>query len=238
MKLAILASGNGSTAEVIFDLASLVVVSDPNAGVLQRLEKYEQSSSANNQTSEKKLSHVLINRQNFKTREEFGEALLHILEEHQIDFISQNGWTVYTPENVVEKYRGKIVNAHPGALDSGYPDFGGPKMNDLVVHQAIINFVNKVQRLCNTEIDLHLVTEEFDKGELVAIKEVEVNKTDTAEQLQQRVKEAEKELLVEFWYKVEKTGKIETIQRKTRVIKPGEEQFLEEAKEEAIEEYA
>lgn len=227
MKLAILASGNGSTAEVIFDLASLIIVSDPNAGVLQRLEKYEQSSS---------LPHVILDRNNFKTREEFGQALLKVLEEHQIDFISQNGWTVYTPENVVDAFRGRIVNAHPGPLDPGYPDFGGPKMNDLVVHQAVINFTNKVNRLCNTEIDLHLVTEEFDKGELVAIKEVEVNKTDTAEELQQRVKEAEKELLVEFWSKVEKTGEIETIQREERVIKPGEEQLLEEAKEEAIEE--
>lgn len=231
MKLAILASGTGSTSEALFELSSLVIVSDPKAPVIARVKKY-------NLTGKKNLPCVIIDRNYYKDRKQFGEALIEILKKHRIEFVSQNGWTVYTPEDVVDRYRGKIINAHPGPLDPGFPDFGGPKMNDLAVHQSVINFVSKIKRPFKTEIDLHLVNEQFDRGELVAIKEVEVNKDDTAEILQQRLKEVEKEFLKEFWKMIEKSGEIKVIQRPKRVILKGEEKLLLEAKKEAIEKYS
>ncbi|MBI2022497.1 hypothetical protein HYS97_01465, partial [Candidatus Daviesbacteria bacterium] len=155
-----------------------------------------------------------------------------------INFISQNGWTVYTPENVLTEYEGRIINSHPGPLDAPYADFGGAKMNDLVVHAAAIHFFNNVLRPFKTEINLHFVTKDFDKGEVVARREVEVYPADTPRILQQRVKVAERELLRVFWKRISLSQKIKPIKRDERVIKEGEEKSLEEAKRQAIKKWS
>lgn len=230
-RLAILASGEGSTGEVLFDKATLLVVSNSQARVLERINKY-------NKEHRYRLNFELVSRAAFRDRAEFGQALFKVLKKYQINFISQNGWTVYTPENVLSFYKGRLINSHPGPLDPGYPDFGGKGMNDLVIHGAVIYFAKHTSRDFKTEITLHQVTREFDKGEIVAFREVDILKEDNPESLQQRVKNVERELLRDFWSEVEKTGEIKTIKKDTRVIKPGEEPILEEAKRAAIEKYS
>ena len=219
MKLAIFGSGIGSTAEAIFDKASLVVTNNPQAGIIQRAK-------------EAGLPVEVVEREG-KSLEEFGEELLQVLKKYDIEFISQNGWELLTPSNMVKAYEGKITNNHPAPLDPGHPDFGGKGMKGLAVHKAVLNFVRAVNRPFKTEIDIHLITEEFDKGELVAIREVEVESDDTPETLQERVKEVEKQLMKDFWREAQETGKIEVIKREKRVIKFGEEKLLEQTKEEA-----
>lgn len=220
MRLAILASGKGSTAEAIFDKASLVITNNPQAGIIEKAKLAG-------------LAVEVVEREG-KSLEEFGKELLQVLKKHQIEFISQNGWELLTPGNVIKEYEGKITNNHPAPLDPGYADFGGKGMKGLVVHQAVLNFKKTVDRPFNTEIDIHLITEEFDKGELVAIREVEIMPGDTPETLQARLKEVEKNLIRDFWDEVDKTGKIETFKRERRVILPSEVEILQKAKQEAI----
>jgi len=220
MKLAIFASGTGSTAQVLFDKASLVITNNPQAGIIERAKNVG-------------VPVEIIEREG-KSLEDFGGQLLLLLQDYEIEFISQNGWETLTPEAVVKAYEGRITNNHPAPLDPGYPDFGGKGMKGLVVHQAVLNFARSVERPFKTEIDIHLVTEEFDKGELVALREVEIKEEDTPESLQSRVKEVEKQLIKDFWDEVEETGRIEVIKRSERVIKLGEEIILEEAKREAV----
>ncbi len=218
-KLAILASGIGSTAQTLFDLASLVITNNPNAGIIEKA----------------KVAGVpveIVMREG-KSLEQFGEELLKVLKKHGIEFISQNGWELLTPGNVIKKYEGRITNNHPAPLDPGYPDFGGKGMKGLTVHQAVLNFANVIKRPFKTEIDIHLITEEFDKGELVSKREVEIQPGDTPESLQQKVKEVEKQLIRDFWDEVEETGRIKVIKRNERVIKSGEEKLLEQSKAQA-----
>lgn len=229
--LAILASGEGSTGEVLFDKANLVIASNPQAGIIDRIKKY-------NQKNNNRLSWETVSRAAFRDRAEFGQALIRVLKKYHINFISQNGWTVFTSENILNEYKGRIINSHPGPLDLGYPDFGGKGMNDLAVHSAAIYFKKNIKRDFKTEICLHLVTSEFDKGELVGFREVDVSNSDTPQILQQRVKEAERELLKDFWGKVEKEGEIKVIKREKRVIQKGEEEVLKEAKQAAYEKYS
>jgi folate-dependent phosphoribosylglycinamide formyltransferase PurN len=220
MKLAIFGSGIGSTAEAIFNKASLVVTNNPTAGIIQKAK-------------DAGLPVEIVEREG-KSLEQFGEELLEVLKKHQIEFISQNGWELLTPGNVIKAFEGKITNNHPAPLDPGHPDFGGKGMKGLTVHQAVLNFAGAVNRPFKTEIDIHLITEEFDKGELVAIREVEILQDDTPQGLQSRVKEVEKSLMKDFWDEVEETGKIEIIRRSERIIKSEELEILEKAKQEAI----
>ena len=220
MKLAILGSGNGSTAEAIFDRASLVITNNPEAGIIERAKRAG-------------VPVEVIERKE-KTLDEYGSYMLMVLRDYEIEFISQNGWEVLTPSNVVKIFKGRITNNHPAPLDPGFADFGGKGMKGLSVHHAVLNFAYSINRPFKTEIDIHLVTEEFDKGELVALREVEIKDGDTAESLQQRLKEVEKQLMKDFWDEVEETGRIEVIKRPERVIRAGEEKILEEAKAQAI----
>lgn len=220
MKLAIFASGEGSTAEVLFSKATVVIANNPEAGVIERAKKAG-------------LPVEVVIKEG-KSFEEFAQELLRVLRKYEIEFISQNGWEMITPVIVCDKYAGRITNNHPAPLDPGYPDFGGKGMKGLAVHQAVLNFFHKVKRPFNTEICIHLVTPELDKGGLLAYEPVEILEEDSAETLQRRVKEAEKKLIVEFLDKVEKVGKLIPIQRSERLIKPQELGILNEAKTEAL----
>lgn len=220
MKLAILASGIGSTAQVLFDCASVILTNNPNAGIIERARNLGIP--------------VEIVEKNDLNLEEFGEKIIAALSKYDFDFISQNGWEMITPGNVCKKYEGKITNNHPAPLDPGHPDFGGKGMKGLAVHQAVLNFFHKVNRPFNTEICIHLVTSDLDKGQLLAYEPVEIMDQDTPEILQARVKETEKKLMGEFWGNVEKTGKLVPIQRTERLIKEEEFGILDEAKAQAV----
>lgn len=220
MKLAIFASGTGSTAEVLFKYASVVLTNIPDAGVI------EKAKSAG-------VPVEIIERDGLSL-EQFGERILKALSKYEFDFISQNGWEALTPSNVCEKYTGKITNNHPAPLDPGYPDFGGKGMKGLAVHQAVLNFSKKIQRPFNSEICIHLVNEQLDKGELLSIMPVEIKENDEAQTLQERVKEVEKGLIADFWGKVEASMTLTPIQRGERLILPEEISLLEMAKAEAL----
>ncbi len=223
MKLAIFASGAGTTAEVLFKYASVVVTNIPDAGVIGKAEKVGIP--------------VEIIEKNGLSLEQFGEKILEVLGKYDFDFISQNGWEMITPINVCQKYDGKITNNHPAPLDPGYPDFGGKGMKGLAVHQAVLNFFHKAKRPFNSEICIHLVNPELDKGELLAYEPVEIEESDTAQSLQARVKETEKVLIAQFWADVEKSEKLIPVIREERLIKDEEFGLLEEAKSDAIAEF-
>lgn len=224
LKLVIFASGTGSTAEVLFPKAAVILTNNPEARVIERAKNAGVP--------------VEIVEKNGMNLEEFGGKILKALSKYEFDFISQNGWEMITPISVCQKFAGRITNNHPAPLDPGHPDFGGKGMKGLVVHQAVLNFFKKVRRPFKSEVCIHLVNEELDKGALLAYKPVEIMEEDSAESLRARVKEIEKKLIAEFWDKVEKDGKLMPIQRQNRLIRPDEVGFLEEAKAEAIEEYS
>ena len=78
------------------------------------------------------------------------------------------------------------VNIHPSLL----PKYGGLGMYGLRVHEAVIAANEKV-----SGCTIHLVTENYDEGPILAQAEVPVNENDTAEVLAGRVFEAECQLL-------------------------------------------
>ncbi len=220
MKLALLASGTGSTAEILFKYACVVLTNNPQAGVIEKAK----NAGIPVEIVEKGQMNL----------EQFGKRIMEVLEKYEFDFISQNGWEMITPSNVCAKFGGRITNNHPAPLDPGYPDFGGKGMKGLAVHQAVLNFASKVERKFNSEICIHLVTEELDKGLLLAYKPVEILEGDRALELQNRVKEVEKKLISDFWKGVEEAGILVTIEREERLIREEELGILEEAKVSAL----
>ncbi len=226
LKLAILASGAGTTGEPIFDKAVVIVTNNPDAGVIEKA----QGCGIPVQVMPRKSYQV----DGKYSPEKYGEALIEVFQKYGVDFISQNGWAILTPRKVIDAYRDRIANVHPAPLDPGHPGFGGKGMHGLAVHSAVLNFARAIKRPFETEVTIHEVWEEYDRGPLLAYTAVEIKPNDTPESLQERVKEAEKRQNIDFWNQVADTGKLVEIQRPSRLIFPGEERILEKAKAEAI----
>ena len=92
------------------------------------------------------------------------------------------------------KLRNKIINTHPALLPSIY---GGQGMYGRFVHEAIIKNGEK-----KSGVTIHYVNEVYDKGEIILTKELEIASNETVDSLENRIKELEKEAIVEAFGKL------------------------------------
>ena len=90
------------------------------------------------------------------------------------------GFLVVIPEQMIEKYRNRIINVHPSLI----PSFCGTGFYGLKVHEAALEKGVKV-----VGATVHFVDEGTDTGAIILQKAVAVEKGDTPEVLQRRVME-------------------------------------------------
>ena len=195
---AILISGGGSTAEAtikackngqIKDINPLVISSNPDAKGNERVKNLG-------------INPYIIDRAKF-SKEEFDRKLLKLLEQLRVDIISLQGWLLLISQATVKKYQGKIFNQHPGPMDPGRPDFGGPGMSTPYrVNSALLAYVWITGEKLSAESDTHFVTEAFDMGDLIRAEKMEIpykKKLLTIEDLRKDPSE-----LIETTHKVQK----------------------------------
>ena len=145
VRIAILASGNGSNAENLIlqqpsDLLQypLIITDNAQAGVLQRAKRLGVAT------------HV-FSRADFRE----GSAVLQLLQDEKIDAIVLAGFLSRIPQNIVEHYPSRIINMHPALL----PRFGGKGMYGHFVHEAVLAAGEVV-----SGITIHYVDAEYDHG--------------------------------------------------------------------------
>jgi phosphoribosylglycinamide formyltransferase-1 len=105
-----------------------------------------------------------------------------LLRKNDISFIVLAGFLWLLPENLLNKYPGRIVNIHPALL----PKYGGKGMYGLRVHEAVI-------RSCEREsgISIHYVNEKYDAGDIIFRASCPVMPDDTVDTLAARIHELE-----------------------------------------------
>lgn len=184
VNVAVLVSGGGTNLQALLDAEkagkyrnariALVVASKPGVYALERAAKAGVES-------------VVVSRKDYASADEFNDAMLKTLKEHDIGAVVLAGYLSMVGENVIEAYRDKILNVHPSLI----PSFCGPGFYGLRVHEAALAKGVKV-----TGATVHLVNEKYDDGRIVLQKAVDVLPGDTPESLQRRVMEqAEWQLL-------------------------------------------
>ena len=109
------------------------------------------------------------------------------LSEHKADLVILSGYMRKLGPEVLARYRGRILNIHPGPL----PKFGGQGMYGKHVHDAVVAAGETV-----SGITIHLVDEQYDQGPVVARKDIAVEKGDTGEKLGARIQAQEPEFFV------------------------------------------
>jgi phosphoribosylglycinamide formyltransferase-1 len=148
MNIAILASGAGSNAANIIQhfkntsvQISLIACNNAQAGVFH--------IAKNNN-----IDSFLLSKENFKLTDTF----VNELRNRKIDLIVLAGFLWLVPKNLVDAFEDRIINIHPALL----PKFGGKGMYGHFVHEAVCEAKEK-----ESGITVHLVNEEFDKGEII-----------------------------------------------------------------------
>ena len=116
------------------------------------------------------------------------QAVLAALTQHGCDVIVLAGFMKKLGPRVLRAFHGRIINLHPSLL----PRHGGQGMFGRHVHQAVLDARETV-----TGVTIHLVTEKYDEGRVLAQCEVPVVPGDTVETLAARVLEREHSFLVE-----------------------------------------
>ncbi|WP_374470524.1 phosphoribosylglycinamide formyltransferase [Phenylobacterium sp.] len=188
LKLGFLASANGSSARAI--------VNAIRAGQLtadaRLLVSNNRKAVALEWAREAGLAALCIPTQ--ADPEGSDEALAAEMAAHGVELIVMSGYLRRLGPATLRRYRGRVLNIHPGPL----PAFGGHGMYGRRVHEAVIAAGVPESGVC-----IHLVDEEYDRGPVIARRSVEVLAGDTAETLEARVTALEPAFFVETLRRIE-----------------------------------
>lgn len=110
----------------------------------------------------------------------------NLLAKSEPDIIVLAGFLLQFPKRLLQKYPNRVVNIHPALL----PLYGGKGMYGIHVHTAVMANNEK-----NHGVTVHLVNEEYDKGEILSQESFAIEASDNLESLQTKIHEIEFRLL-------------------------------------------
>jgi len=189
INIVVFASGSGTNFQAIIN-----AVEDGRIdGTIRGLITNKSAITAIDRAKNHGIEHRVIAPSEFHTLKDYTNELLRQLRKWDTNLIALAGYMVKIPDEVIKTYRGRIVNIHPSLL----PKYGGKGFYGINVHQAVIDN-NDSESGCT----VHLVTEEYDDGPILAQRKVPVKKGDDAETLAARVLKQEHQLFPEVIAKI------------------------------------
>ena len=171
-KIAILASGEGTTLQAIMEMCNVVLVISNNSdsGALRRARLFDVPGVFVGKTADPDLN------------------ILTILESSSADLVVLAGYMQKIGPLTLKAYQGRIINTHPSLL----PKHGGKGMYGKRVHQAVLDSGDT-----ETGVTIHHVTDDYDTGAVIAQCVVPIMPGDTVTSIEEHVKKAEKQLICE-----------------------------------------
>ena len=150
LKIAVCVSGGGTNLQAIIDgieqktitntEIAVVISNNPGAYALKRAKKHG-------------IEAVCISPKEYESRAAFNEDFLRRLDAYEVDLVVLAGFLVVIPEQMIAKYRNRIINIHHSFL----PAFIGAKP----YHAA---FERGVKLIGATS---HYVTSDLDAGPII-----------------------------------------------------------------------
>lgn len=183
MRIAALASHGGSILQAVIDAiragkldAELVLVVSNNsaAGALRRAADHD----------------IPTTHLSTRTHPDAGEldaAIADACLQARADWLLLAGYMKRLGPATLTAFAGRIVNTHPALL----PKHGGPGYYGRRVHEAVLAAGDR-----ESGATVHLVDGDYDTGPILRQTRVPVRRDDTPDTLEERVKAAERQLLV------------------------------------------
>jgi phosphoribosylglycinamide formyltransferase-1 len=175
-RIAVFASGYGSNLQALIDFSKNVDLS----GEIVLVFSDKSSAFALKRAQNHGIKAVFLDPAQFKTRGEFDEKIAGILEEEKIDLVVLAGYMLLIGQNIVKKFKNRIINIHPALL----PSFKG-------THGIKDAFDYGVKV---TGVTVHFVDEGLDSGPIIMQQAVDVCEDDSAETLEEKIHEVEHKL--------------------------------------------
>ncbi len=178
MRLVVLVSGSGTNLQALLDAAAdpaygaeVVAVGADRDGI-EGLARAERAG----------LPTFVLRVADFEDRAAWDRALTAAVAEHRPDLVVSAGFMKLVGPDFLAAYGGRMLNTHP-ALSPSFPGMHGPA--DALAHGVKV-----------TGCTLFFVDEGVDTGPIVAQAAVPVADDDSVETLHERIKSAEREMLV------------------------------------------
>lgn len=175
VKIAVFVSGGGTNLQALIDAEKMgkiengkiafVLSSSPQAFALERAAR-------------ENIPTAVCRRKDFSEDAAYSNALIHLMQSHDIGLIVLAGFLTILPENFCTVYKNRIINIHPSLI----PSFCGAGFYGLRVHEAALKAGVKV-----SGATVHFVSDIVDGGAIIAQKAVEVQPDDTPQILQKRI---------------------------------------------------
>ncbi len=183
MKIAVLASHGGSILQAVLDACAsgdlnvqvaLVISNNSGAKALARARAAG-------------IATVHLSSTTHRDPDQLDAAMAQALADADVDWVLLAGYMKKLGPRVLTAYRNRIINTHPALL----PKFGGQGFYGTRVHEAVLASGDT-----ETGATVHLVDEEYDAGPVLAQVRVPIHPGDCVADLEERVKEAERKLVV------------------------------------------
>ena len=177
LRVVVMVSGGGTNLQAIIDgVKTKTITNTELVGVVSN----KKDAYALERAKQNAIPAVCVSPKDYANREAFYDALLETVDGFEPDLIVLAGFLVVLPEQMITKYRNRIINVHPSLI----PSFCGKGFYGLKVHEAALKRGVKV-----TGATVHFVDEGTDTGPIILQRAVEVKAGDTPEILQKRVME-------------------------------------------------
>ena len=174
IKLAILASGNGTNAQQISEHFADNEKVKVDCIIYNRKDAYVAERAKN-----LGIPAVYYGRKDFF---ENGKVLAY-LQSRNIDWIILAGFLWLVPEEILSAFPNHIINIHPALL----PKYGGKGMYGHHVHEAVIANQEK-----ESGITIHIVDNHYDRGTTLFQAKCQLTESDTPDTLAEKIHLLEK----------------------------------------------
>lgn len=175
IKLAILASGNGTNAQRISEYfaksdsvrVDCIIYNVKDAYVAERARKLG-------------VPAYYFGREDFYRN----GRVLTFLKEHDIDWVILAGFLWLVPEDFIDAFPQHIINIHPALL----PSYGGKGMYGGHVHEAVVANHEK-----ESGITIHIIDNQYDRGQTLFQAKCQVTEEDTPDTLAAKIHKLEQQ---------------------------------------------
>ena len=177
LKIAILASGEGSNFQELIELSKsnkfdidikILITNKSEAGCIIRAKKSN-------------ILYKIIKASDYKNNENFEEEIIKTIKKQNIELVVMAGWMKIMSSKFVNAFKNKIINIHPSLL----PSFKGNN----AIKQAIKNG-SKI-----TGCSVHFVEPEVDSGSLIMQGALSISDQDNIESITKKIHLLEHKLL-------------------------------------------
>ena len=188
MRLVVLVSGSGSNLQALLDACR-----DPAYGAQVVAVGADRDQILALGRAEKAGVPTFVRRlKDHATRPEWDAVLTDAVAEHEPDLVMLAGFMKLVGPTFLARFGGRTLNTHP-ALSPSFPGTQGPA--DALAYGVKV-----------TGCTLFVVDAGVDTGAIVAQRAVPVEDDDTAETLHERIKVAEREMLVDSIGRIAREG--------------------------------